>query len=55
MAGGYGAFSIGISGIEDTKKYIEAQAAHHRKRTFKEELEAFLKRHGMQYLERDLE
>jgi len=52
---GYGAFSIGISGIEDTTKYIDGQAEHHRKMTFKEEIEAFLKKHGMEYVERDLE
>jgi len=52
---GYGAFSIGVSGIEDTKKYIHGQAEHHRKLTFKEELEVFLKKHGMTYIERDLE
>ncbi len=46
---GYGAFSIGMSGIEDTVAYIENQAAHHHKKTFKEELEAILKKHGMDY------
>lgn len=52
---GYGAFSIGISGVEDTTRYIQGQAEHHRTMSFKEELEAFLKKHGMQYAERDLE
>jgi len=52
---GYGAFSIGTSGIEDTIKYIQGQAGHHRKMTFKEELEVFLKKHGMEYVEQDLE
>ena len=52
---GYGAFSIGISGVEDTTKYIQGQAEHHRKMTFKEEIEVFLKKHGMEYVERDLE
>jgi REP element-mobilizing transposase RayT len=52
---GYGAFSIGISGVEDTTKYIQNQAIHHRKTTFKEELETFLKKHGMEYVEQDLE
>ena len=51
---GYGAFSIGVSGIEDTTRYIEGQAEHHQKKTFKEEIEVFLKKHGMTYLERDL-
>ena len=52
---GYGAFSIGISGIEDTTQYIQNQAEHHRKLTFKDEIEAFLKTHGMEYVEQDLE
>ena len=52
---GYGAFSIGISGVEDTTQYIQNQAEHHRKMTFKEEVEAFLKKHGMEYVEQDLE
>jgi len=52
---GYGAFSIGISGVEDTMKYIDNQAEHHRTMTFKEEVEAFLKKHGMDYVESDLE
>ena len=52
---GYGAFSIGISGVEDTMKYIQGQVEHHRKTTFKEELEVFLKKHGMEYVEQDLD
>ena len=46
---GYGAFSIGISGVDDTVNYIENQAAHHKTKTFKEELETILKKHQMQY------
>ncbi len=52
---GYGAFSIGVSGVQDTMKYIQSQPDHHRKLSFKEELEVFLKKHGMEYVERDLE
>jgi REP element-mobilizing transposase RayT len=52
---GYGAFSIGISGVEETTKYIQGQAEHHRRMTFRQELEVFLKKHGMEYVERDLE
>ena len=46
---GYGAFSIGVSGIEDTVKYIQSQAEHHRRKSFKEELIAFLGKHGLTY------
>ena len=52
---GYGAFSIGVSGIDDTTKYIQNQAEHYRKVTFKEELETFLKKHGMEYVAQDLD
>jgi putative transposase len=48
---GYGAFSIGVSGIEATTKYIANQAEHHRKKTFKSELSTILKKHGLQYEE----
>jgi len=44
---GYAAFSIGISGINDTIAYINKQIEHHRKTTFKEELASFLKKHGL--------
>jgi len=46
---GYGAFSIGISGIEDTIHYMETQEEHHRVRGFREELEAFLRKHGLPF------
>lgn len=46
---GYGAFSIGISQIEDTKRYIANQREHHRTKTFQEEYVAFLEKHGIEY------
>src|SRR5947207_4112038 len=46
---GYGAFSIGISGIHDTIQYIETQEEHHRLRGFREELEAFLRKHNLPF------
>jgi putative transposase len=52
---GYGAFSIGVSGVADTTNYIQGQGEHHRKMTFQEELETFLKKHGMEYVGQDLE
>ena len=52
---GYGAFSIGISGVDDTVKYIQNQPEHHRKMTFNEEVAVFLKKHGMEYDEAMLE
>jgi putative transposase len=46
---GYGAFSLGVSGIDATVKYIRAQAKHHMTRSFKEEFVDFLVKHGMTY------
>ena len=52
---GYGAFSIGVSGIEATTSYIRNQEEHHRKRTFREEFVAMLRKHGLDYEERMLD
>lgn len=52
---GYGAFSIGVSGVEATAAYIRNQEAHHRKRTFREEFAVMLRRHGLDYEERMLD
>ena len=46
---GYGAFSIGASGIAQTVAYIQKQEEHHRTRTFREEVALFLRKHGMEY------
>ena len=44
---GFGAFSIGVSGMKDTVEYIRTQEEHHRQRSYREEVEAFLKKHGI--------
>jgi REP element-mobilizing transposase RayT len=46
---GYGAFSIAISGIEDTMGYIQSQKEHHEVHSFKDELIGFLDKHGIEY------
>jgi len=46
---GYGAFSIAISGVEDTIRYIQSQKEHHKIQSFNDELIAFLDRHGIEY------
>lgn len=46
---GYGAFSIGITQVDDTIAYIERQAEHHRKRSYQDEFLAFLQRHAIEY------
>ena len=43
---GYGAFSVGISGVDATVGYIRNQAEHHRTRSFRDEYIAMLKKHG---------
>jgi len=48
---GYGAFSIGISGVDETKAYIQNQKGHHSRRSFREELAAMLRKHGFEYEE----
>lgn len=49
---GYGAFSIGVSGVDDTVAYIAGQEQHHRTRTFEDEFVAFLKKHSIEYDDR---
>ena len=51
---GYGIFSINPSEIEIVVEYIKNQEEHHRKRTFQEELLAFLKKYKVEYNERYL-
>jgi putative transposase len=46
---GYGAFSIGTSQVNDTKRYIDNQQEHHRTRTFQEEFIAILEKHAIDY------
>ena len=46
---GFGAFSISVSGLEHTTHYIQTQEEHHRKKSFREELEGFLEKHGFVY------
>jgi putative transposase len=49
---GYGAFSVGVSGIKRTVEYIRRQEEHHRRRSFESEFLGFLRRHGISYDER---
>ena len=48
---GYGAFSIGMSAIDATVVYIRNQAEHHRKRTFRDEFNAMLRKNGFDFAE----
>ena len=49
---GYGAFSVNVSLLEETIRYIESQGEHHKRKTFQEEYIEFLRRHGIDYDER---
>jgi REP element-mobilizing transposase RayT len=44
---GYGAFSVSHSNVDVIARYIAAQEEHHRVRTFAEELNEFIDRHGL--------
>jgi putative transposase len=46
---GYGAFSVGISGVDATVNYINNQTEHHRKRSFRQEFTAMLQKHHFEY------
>lgn len=46
---GYGAFSVGISGIKRTSEYILNQAIHHKSISFEEEFIQFLNKHNLDY------
>jgi REP element-mobilizing transposase RayT len=52
---GYGAFSIGVSGVDATIAYIRNQTEHHRTRSFREEFVVMLHKHGFDYDERVLD
>ena len=46
---GYGGFSVSASQINKVSSYIENQADHHKRKTFKEELIEILDKHGLDY------
>jgi REP element-mobilizing transposase RayT len=46
---GYGAFSVSRSDVERVANYIAHQEEHHRKRTFADEYELFVKRYGLEW------
>lgn len=50
--GGYGAFSVNPSQTHIVKRYINNQEEHHKKKSFKEEFRAFLKKYEVEYDER---
>jgi putative transposase len=49
---GYGIFSVSQSNAKTVAAYIERQADHHRKLSFKDEFRMFLKKHNVSFDER---
>jgi putative transposase len=46
---GYGAFSVSHSNVDLVARYIADQEEHHRVKTFTEELQEFIGRHGLRW------
>ena len=46
---GYGAFSVSHSDVDKVAKYIARQEEHHRKKTFAQEYEQFVKLYGLEW------
>ncbi len=49
---GYGAFSIGESGVAATRQYIANQKEHHRQKSFQDEFRTFLAKYRIEFDER---
>jgi REP element-mobilizing transposase RayT len=52
---GYSMFSVSASQVDRVKRYLAGQEDHHRRMSFREELEALLQAHRVEFDERDLE
>ena len=50
--GGYGAFSVSQSNVEQVREYVAAQEEHHRKVSFQDEFRALCRKHGVEIDER---
>ncbi len=50
--GGYGAFSVSRSMIDEVKKYIQNQREHHERVSFQDEFRELCRRHGLELDER---
>ena len=46
---GYGAFTVSASQLPVAIKYVQNQAEHHKTTTYKEEFEALLNKHGIEF------
>jgi putative transposase len=52
LARRYAAFTVGISQVEETIRYIQKQKEHHRKASFQDEFLKILKKQCIEYDER---
>ena len=48
---GYGCFTVSSSNVAEVRTYINAQDEHHRQRSFDDEFEAILRKHGIVHRE----
>ncbi len=46
---GYGAFSVSHSHIDQVAAYVAGQEEHHRKKTFGQEFEVFVRKYGLEW------
>lgn len=49
---GYGAFSVSESMVKKVELYIKNQKVHHKKMSYSEEVELFIKRYELQFINR---
>ncbi len=49
---GYGAFSVSESMLKRVEKYIANQKEHHKKMTYQEEVDLFIKKYGLKIINR---
>ena len=50
--GGFGAFSVSQSAVDEVCQYIRKQRVHHQRTSFQDEFRAFLKRYEIEFDER---
>lgn len=50
----YGAFAVSLSALDEVEAYIRGQPEHHKRMTFAEEFELFLRRNGIEFDPEDL-
>lgn len=51
---GYAAFTVSVSQLESVRAYVRNQEQHHRRKTFRDELQLLLQKHGVEYDEQYL-